>query len=393
MDEVRNPFAPDAGTPPPEMAGRDGVMNEADVAIARTIKGRASRSLMLIGLRGTGKTVLLVEIESRAEAAGMVTFFIESPENQPFARQFAVAAKKALMKFSAVEAAKSHARAGLGALASFISSVKLAVGEVSVAVDPTPGEADSGDLSLDMIDLMIRVGRAAKAAGRGWTIVVDEVQHLDAQSLSALIVALHRANQLGLPIFFAGAGLPLLPKLLGEARSYSERIFSYHEIAGLEEDASRQAIEVPIEAEGQAIEAEALALIHQRTAGYPFFLQEWAYHAWNVSDGSPIGLGDIEAATELAVARLDRGFFRVRTNQMTRRELEICQVMASMGPGPYGISTLAENLDVKLTSLSLHRSNLIRKGMIYPTGMGEIDFTVPMFDGHLRRIATTNGDG
>jgi hypothetical protein len=315
----------------------------------------------------------------------MLTLYIEAPEGRDFARQFAAGAKTALTRLSMMDGAKEAARRGLGVLASFISSIKLSYGEISVSVDPLPGYADSGNLDADMTELMLRVGEAARAAGKGWALLIDEVQYLDKAGLSALVTALHRANQKQLPVYFAGAGLPLIPRLAGEAKSYAERIFSYHSIGGLDRGDAELAIRKPIEDEGEKIDQAAIDAICSETRGYPFFLQEWGYHAWSIADGSPIGLEDVGASTERALRRLDSGFFKVRTDRMTPREMRICRVMAGLGSGPYGISDVATKLGVELGSLSLHRQNLIRKGMIYSVATGLIDFTVPMFDAHLRR--------
>lgn len=386
MDEIRNPFAPDAGTPPPELAGRDDILSEAHIAMQRALRGRSARSLMLIGLRGTGKTVLLNRIANDAEQAGMLTLHIEAPENDTFARQFAIAAKSTLLRLSHIEMAKALAVRGLRGVASFISTLKLSHGEITIAVDPLSGHADSGDLDTDMTELMLMVGEAARAAGRGWAIFIDEVQYLDAKGFSALVTALHRCNQRQLPICFVGAGLPLVPRLAGEAKSYAERIFLYPKIGSLSRSGTEIAIRKPIEDEGENIADEAIDEIMRVTNGYPFFLQEWGYQSWNIAERSPITVEDVKTASNAALRRLDAGFYRVRTDRMTPREREICEVMAEMGAGPYAIGEVAAKLGVELKSLSLHRSNLIKKGMIYSSGTGKIDFTVPMFDAHLRRV-------
>jgi len=386
LDEVRNPFAPDAGTPPPELAGRDNIIHDATVSMQRALQGRPARSLMLIGLRGTGKTVLLNRIARDANDAGFHTLHIEAPEKDDFARQFAIAAKTALLRLSSVENAKSLAFRGLRGVASFISTLKLSHGDISVSVDPLQGHADSGELDQDMTELMIMVGEAAQSAGTGWAIFIDEVQYLDRKGLSALVTALHRANQMQLPICFVGAGLPLVPRLAGQAKSYAERIFTYHKIDNLEPKDAAEAIRRPIEEEGEQIDADAVSRIITLTAGYPFFLQEWGYQTWNLTDKSPITLADVENATAHALNRLDAGFYRVRTDRMTQRERQICEVMADMGEGPYPISEVASRSNTLLKSLSTVRDNLIKKGMIYSSSTGYIAFTVPMFDSHLRRV-------
>ena len=391
MDNIRNPFAPDAGTRPPELAGRDDVLEDARVALTRILAGRSARSLMMTGLRGTGKTVLLTTIESMAEERGYQTSFIEAPEDKPFPQQVAREAKSALLRLSNVEKAKALARDALGVLASFISSVRVQHGEVSVGVEPKAGFADSGDLEKDLSDLFLAVGRCASSAETGWALLVDEIQYLDEASLSALIVALHRANQRNAPIFFAGAGLPQIARLAGEAKSYAERLFAYRIIGKLDPEAARNAIRKPILEEEEAIEDDALEEIVKRTEGYPYFLQEWGYHAWSAASCSPISLADALEAEKRALRRLDQGFFRVRFDRLTAREVEIVEAMSRLGRGPYSISDVATALGVKLQSISPHRSNLISKGMIYAPERSYLDFTVPMFDEFLRRNQAKDG--
>jgi len=388
MDPIRNPFAPGAGTQPPELAGRDEIINSASVALRRVLLGRHDKSQILLGLRGTGKTVLLNKIEELAESFGHVTSFIEAPEGRSLAALLYPRIYQALRKLSAVESAKSAVHNARRALRGFASAFKLSVGDVSIAVDPETGVADSGNLEYDLTDLFIRIGEAAKAAGKAWTLLIDEVQHLSDKELAALIVAIHRVNQKQLPMMFFGAGLPQIAALSGDAKSYAERLFNYPPVGPLDPVSARAAIRQPIETEEESISDEALELIVKKTDGYPYFLQEWGYQAWNIADQSPIQVDDVESASTLALRRLDDGFFKVRLDRLTPKEREYVVAMAQLGKGPYRSADVADKLGEAITALGPRRSKIISKGMIYSPAHGDIDFTVPMFDDFLRRTST-----
>ncbi|MBA3069618.1 MAG: ATP-binding protein [Hyphomonas sp.] len=388
MDPVRNPFAPGAGSPPPELAGRDDVINDAEVAVQRLVQGRAARSQILLGLRGVGKTVLLNKIQTIAERHNCLTSFIEAPENKALADLLYPHIFKVLRQLSAVESAKSATHAALRALRSFASAFKIHYEEYSLSVDPEPGTSDTGNLETDLPDLFLRIGAAAKAAGKGWALLIDEVQYLKGDELSALVVAIHRANQRQLPVMFFGAGLPQLAGLMGEAKSYSERLFAYPAIGPLDEKAAAKAIREPIQNEGEQINEDALQDIVIGTHGYPYFLQEWGYQAWNTAESSPITKTDVQTAAASALKRLDEGFFLVRYDRLTPKEREYVQAMASLGKGPYRSADVADTLKVNVQTLAPRRAAIIQKGMIYSPAHGDIAFTVPMFDDFLRRISS-----
>lgn len=386
MDPVRNPFAPGAGSEPPELAGRDEIINVAEIAVQRAVQGRRGKSQILLGLRGVGKTVLLNKIEQIAESHHCVPSFIEAPEDRSLAELLYPKIHQALRQLSLIEAAKAKSHAAMRALRGFASAFKIKVGDVSISVDPEVGVADSGNLEYDLIDLFVRVGEAAKAGERAWALLIDEVQYLSEKELSALIVALHRVNQKALPIVFFGAGLPQVAALSGDAKSYAERLFDFPQIGPLGPEAASLAVRQPIEDEGETIADKALASIVKRTEGYPYFLQEWGYQAWNVADASPIGAGDVKAASKAALKRLDEGFFRVRYDRLSPKEREYVTAMASLGKGPYRSSDVADKLGENVQTLAPRRAKIINKGMIYSPGHGDIDFTVPMFDDFLRRL-------
>ncbi len=386
MDPVRNPFAPGAGSPPPALVGRDSIINAADIALQRILMGRHDKSQIMLGLRGTGKTVLLNRLEQMAQSHDYVTSFIEAPENKRLADLLYPRVFQALRKLSMVESAKEAAYQTSRVLRSFASVFKIKLGNMSLSVDPQKGSADSGNLEFDLTDLFVSLGEAAEAASRGWCLLIDEVQYLDAEEYSALIVAIHRVNQKQLPIIFFGAGLPQVAALSGDAKSYAERLFDFPPLGPLESVAARGAIAKPIREEGESITSDALDLILKETQNYPFFLQEWGYQAWNIADNSPIDIEDVKAASLAAQQRLDDGFFKVRLDRLTPMEREYVAAMASLGSGPYRSSDVAEKLGEPMQKLGPRRAKIIAKGMIYSQAHGDIDFTVPMFDAYLRRV-------
>ncbi len=391
MDQVRNPFAPGAGTQPPELAGRDMIIAEADTALQRVLLGRHDRSQILLGLRGTGKTVLLATIENIAEKHGLLTSFIEAPEDKSLAELLYPRIHQVLRRLSVIESAKAASHSAMRALRSFAAVFKVKIGDVSIAVDPEPGVADSGMLDLDLSEVFLRVGEAAQKAGKGWALLIDEVQYLSEAELGALIVALHRANQKALPVLFFGAGLPQLAALSGNAKSYAERLFNFQRIGALDADAAATAIRRPVEDEEEEITVDAVNRIVADTQGYPFFLQEWGYQAWNAADQSPIDAADVARAAVAAVARLDAGFFRVRFDRLTPKEREYVFAMASLGAGPYRSADVAAKLGEPVQSLGPRRAAIIAKGMIYSPAHGDIAFTVPLFEEYLARVAATVG--
>jgi hypothetical protein len=392
MDPVRNPFAPGAGNQPPELAGRDEIISTADVALQRVLIGKHDRSQMLLGLRGTGKTVLLNKIEALAEERGYLTSFIEAPEDRRLTELLYPKMQQTLRKLSVIEKAKEHAFKAMKALRGFASAFKIEMGDFSLSVDPEPGVADSGNLEFDLSDLFVAIGLAAQSVGKGWCLLIDEVQYLSEEELSALIVALHRISQKQLPVIFFGAGLPQLAGLSGDAKSYAERLFHYPKIGALVDDAAKKAIRGPIEEEEESIKDEALMRILAVTEGYPYFLQEWGFQSWNSASKAPIDLNDVENATVVALTRLDEGFFQVRFDRLTPKEREYVIAMAELGKGPYRSSEVAEKLGEAPNKLGPRRAKIIAKGMIYSPQYGDIDFTVPMFDDYLRRNWELAGD-
>ncbi len=385
MDHVRNPFAPGAGSQPPELAGRNEIINDANIALQRVLLGKHDKSQILLGLRGTGKTVLLNKIENLAEEFGYITSFIEAPEGRKFVELVYPKIHQALRKLSVFENAKAKAHSAFRSLRSFASVFKISMGDVSISVEPENGSADSGILEYDLSELFVRVGETAQAASVGWLLLIDEVQYLSQEELAALIVAVHRVNQKGLPVIIFGAGLPQVAALSGEAKSYAERLFNYPAIGALDTNSAIAAIQQPIVEQGESITNDALDMIIDQTKGYPYFLQECGFQAWNVADSSPIDVDDVRLASPAAIKRLDEGFFRVRFDRLTPKERKYVLAMATLGGGPYRSSEVAEVLKERSKSLGPTRAQIISKGMIYSPSYGDIAFTVPMFDDYLRR--------
>jgi hypothetical protein len=384
MDRKRNPFAPGAGSRPPELAGRERIIEDATVALARVTSGRATRSQMLLGLRGVGKTVLLNEIARIADAQGYRTIELEAPENRRLAELLVPPLRSVLTRLSTSEKAKQLATQAFRGLQSFASAFTVTLGDVKLGV-AEPGVADSGHLESDLPELLLLVAEAAQAAETPIAILIDEVQYLTPEDLAALIVSVHKVAQRGLPLIVFGAGLPQLAALAGEARSYAERLFDYPAVGPLDRSAAARAIREPIRSEDAEIEPAALDEIVRHTEGYPYFLQEWGSHAWDAAPASPITVGDVARATGEALRALDRGFFRVRLDRLTPREKDYVRAMAELGPGPHRSGDIAALLGVRVTTVGPLRNGLIRKGMIYSPQHGDTAFTVPMFDAFMKR--------
>lgn len=388
MDPIRNPYAPGAGTPPPELAGRDETRETARIALERARIGRTSKSLLMVGLRGVGKTVLLDRIREDAEAGGIYALGIEASENRSLPSILAPQLRTALLKLSNRKAARHLAQRGLRALAGLVGALKVKYQDIEVGLDfePEPGLADNGDLETDLQDLLETVGAAAKAEGTCVAFCVDELQYVKEDELAALIMALHRAAQRQLPVIMLGAGLPQLRGNMGRAKSYAERLFEFPEIGMLSDHDARRAIAKPAQAEGVSINEDALDVIIDQTRCYPYFLQEWGKHVWDVAERSPITTDDVAVASQLATATLDESFFLVRFDRLTSAEKRYVRAMAQLGAGPHRSGDIAGELNRTVNSLGPTRSNLINKGMIWSPAHGDTAFTVPMFDEFMMRI-------
>nr|MEE4269097.1 AAA family ATPase [Candidatus Krumholzibacteria bacterium] len=384
MDPRQNPFAPGAGAPPPALVGRDEIVTTAEIVLHRIRNGRPEKSQMLLGLRGVGKTVLLNKIGQIAEDLGYLVVKLEAPEGQRLAAYLAPALKGTLMRLSRSEKAKDLAGHAMDALRGFASAFKVSIGELQLEVSGPPS-ADSGNLEIDLPALLVAVGKAAQAGDESVAILVDEIQYLTVDDLRALIVAFHIVSQRGLPVVLFGAGLPQVAGLAGDAKSYAERLFDYPSVGPLSDVAAREAILLPLQAEGVDIKEDALAQIVDVTRGYPYFLQEWGKHAWNVADAPPIDAADLMKTSREATEALDRNFFRVRFDRLTPREQDYLRSMAELGPGAHRSGEISKLLGKKVENLGPLRSSLIKKGMIWSPSHGDTAFTVPLFDEFMKR--------
>lgn len=387
MDPIRNPFSPGAGAPPPELAGRDALLTKANILFARILAKRHDKSMIIVGLRGVGKTVLLVEMQSKAESHGYKPIAIEALENKPIVELLAPQLRKLLYSLDRMEGFSQKAREGLVALKGFLSGLKIAVGELEIGVDAelARGIADSGDLESDLPDLFEAVAEAAADRGVGVAIFIDELQYLKSEELSALIMAMHRMSQKKLPLVLIGAGLPQMPGLAGESKSYAERLFDYPQVGALSFDDAYKALQDPVIDEGVRFNEDAIKEIINVTQGYPYYLQEWGSHAWNLASHSPIDLEMAKKATTLAIAALDKSFFRVRFDRLTPREKEYLRALAELGPLPQRSGDVADKMGKKVNSVGPLRDGLIKKGMLYSPAHGDTAFTVPLFDEFMKR--------
>lgn len=388
MDPRKNPYSPGAGTPPPELAGRDDLIESGAIALSRIKDGLSSRSVILYGLRGVGKTVLLNRMRRDAEEAGIASVPIEAPEGRSLPAILLPSLRSKLIQLSRTKAASTAVRKAVQVLAAFAKVFKVKYDDIEVAIDldPAVGIADSGDLEHDLTELIQVLGETARAKKTVFAIFIDELQYVEEKQLAALITALHRANQSQQPVTMFAAGLPQLLGQMGKAKSYAERLFEFAPIDALEPDDARAALVLPARKHGIEYTDTAVSEIISATKCYPYFLQEWGQHSWRIAEESPISLDDAEAATEAAIAQLDASFFRGRFDRLTPSEKRYMRAMAELGAGPHRSGDVAELLDRKVTSVAPTRSSLIRKGMAYSPSHGDVAFTVPLFDGFMKRI-------
>jgi hypothetical protein len=339
---------------------------------------------MLLGLRGVGKTVLLHHLRQIAEGKGYLVVPLEALEGQRLAAYLAPKLKSILLRLNRIEQARDLAQKALGALRGFASAFKVSIGEIDVPISSEP-VADTGNLEIDLPELIGCIGRAAAAAKTCVAIFIDEVQYLVEEDLRSIIVAMHAVAQQNWPVILFGAGFPQVAALAGEAKSYAERLFDYPDVGPLDPSSASLAIVDPIREEGEAIDAEAVEKILAVTEGYPYFLQEWGKHSWNCSQRSPINGSDVEQASTLATEALDKSFFRVRFDRLTPREQDYLRAMAFLGAGPHRSGDIADALGIKVQQAGPLRNGLIKKGMIWSPAHGQTAFTVPMFDAFMKR--------
>ncbi|WP_332766115.1 ATP-binding protein [Pseudomonas koreensis] len=391
MDKNTNPFNPGAGVSPPELAGRSEVLETADTALARTKRRKHAKSLMILGLRGVGKTVLLNQIKDRALALGYLAEMQEAHDGAELKQLLIPVLRRLLLRLDRMQNTVETVKRGIRILRSFIGNITIAAGgaEVTLGGDSETGYADSGHLEDDLRDVLIATAEAARDAGQPVAILIDELQYLSKEELGALIRGIHAVNQAALPLILFGAGLPQLAGQAGDAKSYAERLFEFPRLGALLEIDAWKALRDPVEEEGASISDEALREIFEKTHGYPYFLQEWGYTAWNIAKGQSITQADAQAATEESIRKLDESFFRVRFDRTTPAERDYMRCLAELGEGPQRSADVAKALGRNATSLGPVRDSLIKKGMIYSPEYALIAFTVPLFDEFMRRVTVS----
>ena len=390
MESDLNPFSPNAGSRPPELAGRDDVLNDAQTMIARLPRRLSVQSMLLTGIRGVGKTVLLNEVSRLAEMGKVVyPIYLEATEDRTLAEMLAAPLRMTLLKLDRIAKTKDVVRKGMIGLRNFLGTVKVQYGDFGIELDPQLGLSDSGDMEADLTDLFCAVAEAAADNGKGIVLLVDEVQYLSEKELGALVMAMHRLQQLALPMAMIGAGLPTLPGLTGNAKSYAERLFVFPEIGALSRENSIRAIRVPLAGANVRINDDAAEFVFQRSGGYPYFIQEWGFQLWDFVQEEPITLADAKCVDVAVADKLDRSFFRVRMERLTQAERTMLVALAEMEGPVYKLQDVADHLKMNVRALSPRRSSLIAKGMIYSPGTGLVAFTVPLFAEYLKRTGGT----
>ena len=387
MDLVNNPFSPGAGTPPPALTGRQSIIDQAKVSLARIKKGRSEKSILLIGLRGVGKTVLLRTIQDAALTLDCQAVFIEASEDKHLPDLLIPPLRELLFKLDRMKHVNAQVKRALRVLRSFVGTVKIGGDELNLSfgVDAEQGTADSGNMDADLTALLLVVAEAAAARQMTVALIVDEMQYLPEKEFGALIMAIHAVGQKQLPLILFGAGLPQLVGLAGKSKSYAERLFSYPTIGPLEPMESEQALRLPVQRENVDFDPAALKAILHTTQGYPYFLQEWGYETWNHAQHTPITLKDVKEVTPQVIKKLDENFFRVRFDRLTPGEKNYLRAMAELGSASCRSGDITTKLGIRVQSGAPLRSGLIKKGMIYSPAHGDTAFTVPLFGDFMKR--------
>ncbi len=388
MERIKNPFAPGAGTPPPALVGREGILEDARVALARVKDGRHSKSFLLVGLRGVGKTVLLNEIQKEADVLEYKSVFIEAPENKRLPVLLLPYLRQVLLFLDRSEPVSEQVKKGMRVFSSFVRAVRLKHGDLEIGFDlpPEEGIADTGDLEQDLPELLVALAEAGKSRNVPIALIIDEMQYLNETELSALIMAVHKISQHSLPLLLIGAGLPQLVGLTGKSKSYAERLFDFPKIDKLSEKDARDALQMPVSQHGVFFTESALDEIVGLTKGYPYFIQVWGHFSWDIAEFSPIDVDVIQGVRSTVIQYLDDNFFRVRFDRLTPREKDYMRAMAELGSEAHRSGDIAEVLGIHVQSAAPLRSGLIKKGMIYSPSHGDTEFTVPLFDSFMKRI-------
>jgi hypothetical protein len=388
MDPRTNPFAPGAGATPPELAGREKIIEDVSIGLHRIRNGLSAKNILMVGLRGVGKTVLLNRLKNDAEYEGLICVQFESSENRNLPSLLIPSLRTALFKLDRIIGAKEKITRAVKVLGSFIGAAKLHYDGLEFGFDlgKEDGIADSGNLDYDLIDLFISVGEAAKDKKTAVVLFIDELQYVPEKELAALISAFHHCAQKQLPLALVGAGLPQLVGNVGKAKSYSERLFDFPIIGALTEGSAIDALQRPVFPHQVRFDEGALTEIFKQTQGYPYFLQEWGSICWSVANAKVITQEDAIAATALAIVQLDASFFRVRFDRCTPMEKIYLRAMAQINhPAPRS-GDISAVMKKEVHQVGPLRQSLINKGMIYSPSHGDTAFTVPLFADYMKRI-------
>jgi hypothetical protein len=388
MNPETNPYIPAAGSRPPALVGREQELDVFTVALSRLGKGVHARSMILDGVRGVGKTVLLREFNYIARERGWTTSgVVECDEGEDLRRIVAKLCHRALRDLSKRRAAGAAVRRAFGVLKAFAFTLEAdGRWHFNIDFDAVKGVADSGDPEVDIVELLGEVGRAAGEHGEGVLLLLDEMQFLGKADLSLLAKAVHQISQEVLPVLIAGAGLPQLPLMLKENKLYAERLFVFRTIGSLRPSHAAKALTVPATRERVSYEKDALGYILDQSQGYPYFLQQWGEAVWNEAEESPIGMEDALAAHELVTDELDRRFFRDRYDTATEAERIYMAAMADLGPGGHSSADIAARMGLTVKGASVRRDGLLKKGLVYSGVDSQLDFTVPQFAAFITRI-------
>jgi hypothetical protein len=389
MDRRKNPYAPGAGLQPPELAGRDKLLEDAMIDMDRVLDGRPTKGMMLLGLRGVGKTVLLNRLHRMAEEKGFRTAKVEAPEGGVLPQLLAPELRQVLYSLDLKAAAGHKVREAASVLRNFVAAFKVKIGDIEIGIEAARGKADTGNLEQDLPDLLVAIAEAAHERSVALGIFLDEVQYLSPNELAALIVACHEIAQRDFPLFFVGAGLPQIAALAGNAKSYAERLFTYPQVGQLDAIAARAALVHPAKNEGVDFQNDAVEEILRVTERYPYFIQEWGFHVWNSVPESPIQRAHVQEATAGIIAHLDANFFRVRFDRLTQLQQKYLRAMAELGAGPHQTGDIAATLGVEAAAVATVRQQLINKGMVWSQRHGETAFTVPLFNDFMKRQMPT----
>ena len=388
MDPRSNPFSPGAGSAPPELSGRNKVIEDVSIALHRIKNGLSSKSILMVGLRGVGKTVLLNRLKNDAESEGLVCVQFESPEDRNLPAMIVPSLRAALLKLNRLSGLGDAVSKAVRILGSFISSAKIKYEgmEFGFELGSEPGIADTGDLDYDLSELLQAIGEAAKEKNTAVVLFIDELQYVPELELAALISALHTCAQKRLPVALVGAGLPQLVGNVGKAKSYAERLFDFPEIGPLPPEAATEALQRPVNQHQVSFEVGAIDEILKQTKGYPYFLQEWGSMCWGVAKTQVITEEDALVATELAIIQLDSSFFRVRFDRCTPMEKNYLRAMAGINSTTPRSGDIASAMNKAVHQIAPLRQSLISKGMIYSPAHGDTAFTVPLFADYMKRM-------